>query len=344
MAQMKDVRGPTEDLSVTNGAGSLTLSAADEKNLVRLDQKLQLVRDFTTSVATCRTTGFYLHGSGGCGKSFTVLDELERRKVPYKIFNSRMTGRGLYNALEEFPDAIHVLEDMEQLFRESGARGVLRSALWSQPAKDGRGGPIERWITWTTYKQVHSFVFTGGLIMMGNRPFPTQPELEAIKTRIEYMHLVVSENELKALMRKVSLRGYRRGHDVLDPSECLDVCEFIIDECRGLHRSLDMRLLVNSFQDHLQWRDCQAGCHWHDLVSTRVKERPITLEEARSIQDRTVQKEQELAIAGEIRAATTDRAERFRLWHEKTKKSEPTLYRRLFELDERMGFADSQRE
>ena len=54
-----------------------------------------------------------------------------------------MTGRGLYNALEKFPDSFHVLEDMEQITRDRGAQGVLRSALWGQRREGGKG-PMER--------------------------------------------------------------------------------------------------------------------------------------------------------------------------------------------------------
>src|SRR5260221_1664299 len=171
----------------------LNLSIIDQKYVDHLEQKFQMVRDYTASVANGRTTGFYVFGTGGCGKSYTILSELDRLQVPYKVFNSRMTGRGLFNALEKFPDAVHVLEDMEQLLRESAARGVLRSALWSQQTTD-QGGPSERQVTWTTYRMEHCFIFTGSIIMTANRPFPDVPELDAVRTRIAYMQLVVTDN------------------------------------------------------------------------------------------------------------------------------------------------------
>lgn len=315
-------------------------SAADQKYLASLEAKLQMVRDYTTSVAHGLTTGFYLFGPGGCGKSYSVLEELDRRKVPYKLFNSRMTGRGLYNALEAYPDGVHVLEDMEQLFRDGGARGVLRSALWSQAGKDVRL-PQERLVTWTTFKMEHQFVFTGGIIMTANRPFPPVPELDAIKTRVAYMQLVVSDNELIALMRKVSVGGFRVGGLGIDPTECLEVCEYLVDQARGLNRQLDMRTLINGFKDYVQWQECQSGCHWRDMLATRLKERPIALEEAKTFRERDEQKLDQLEIAQEIEKTTRDRQERFKLWKERTGKSESTLYRRLEEL-KKGGFSDSQ--
>jgi hypothetical protein len=184
-------------------------------------------------------------------------------------------------------------------------------------------------VTWTTYAREHSFIFTGGIVMTANRPFPPLPELEAVKTRIEYMQMVVSDNELTALMRRVSLNGYKRNGEVMDPSECMEVCEFIITQCRGLRRAMDMRMLINSFQDFLQYRAYESGCHWHDLVATRIKERPIALEEARTHHERSIEKANDLAIAKEIFLATQCRQERLRMWKEKTGKGESTLYRHL---------------
>jgi len=54
----------------------------------------------------------------------------------------------------------------------------------------------------------HSFVFTGGIVMTANRPFPERPELEAVKTRIEYMHLAVSDQELITKIRAIAAGGY----------------------------------------------------------------------------------------------------------------------------------------
>src|SRR5262249_55017126 len=158
---------------------------------------------FVASVATGRSTGLYLFGRGGIGKTHTVVKELERIDVPFKLCNSRMTGRGLYNHFESYPGDVTLIEDTKQLFRDSGAAGVLLSAL--VPADPKQGERSERRVTWNTNYQEHAVTFTGGVIVTANRPFPAQPELEALKTRIDYVHLAVNDNELMALMRAVSL-------------------------------------------------------------------------------------------------------------------------------------------
>jgi len=95
-----------------------TTAAGDTNLLASLEKKLQLVRDHTTAVVKGYKNGLFLYGSGGMGKSFTVLRHLEQLDAPYRLFNGRMTGKGLFISLGHAPDAIHVLEDMERLYTE----------------------------------------------------------------------------------------------------------------------------------------------------------------------------------------------------------------------------------
>ena len=128
-----------------------------------------------------------------------------------------MTGRGLYDQLEKLPSSVHVLEDMEALLCDKAAQGVLRSALWAQSQEEA-SGPLERLVTWTTYKKDLAFIFTGGVIVIGNRPIDDAPELRAVKTRIACLHLEVTAHELRALMRHVAGKGYRHAGLPLEPA------------------------------------------------------------------------------------------------------------------------------
>jgi hypothetical protein len=136
------------------------VSLATDSNhqaLADLDRKLQLVRDRVKAVGGGFQTGLFLCGAGGLGKSFNVFQQLDALSANYRIFNSRMTGKGLFRALERAPDAVHVLEDMERLTHDRDAQGVLRSALWAQPSR-------EREVTWTTAEGELRFAFHGGLM------------------------------------------------------------------------------------------------------------------------------------------------------------------------------------
>jgi hypothetical protein len=195
------------------------------------------------------------------------LGELQRLGADFKLFNSRMSGRGLFDALGEYPNAVHVLEDMERLTKDADAQGIIRSACWGQKSDDGKQ---KRTVTWATARGVESIVFQGGLIMLSNRPLDDLPELKAIKTRISHLHLEVSDAEIAAQMRRLAKQGYRHGEQEMTPDECETICDFVVLESQSKLCHLDMRLLDNAFRDYLQWREGHSATHWQTLVATRL--------------------------------------------------------------------------
>ena len=140
-------------------------STEDRGHLESFQRKLQVVRDRVGGVANRYSCGFFLWGPGGVSKSYTVIDELKALNANYRVSNSRMTGRGLFDLLDQYPDCNHVLEDVEQMMADKNAVGVPRSALWGQRPNGGRG-PLERWITWSAYGHQREILFTGGLIII----------------------------------------------------------------------------------------------------------------------------------------------------------------------------------
>ena len=232
-----------------------------------LTRKDLVLKDQVTAVALRYVPGLFVYGSGGVGKSYTVLNHLKALDVPFQLFNSRMTGKGLFMAIGGAPDAVFVLEDMERLTKDADAQGVLRSALWSQPGH-------ERVVTWTTATNgKESFVFRGGIIMISNRPLADMPELKALATRIEVNRLDVSEVELETRMRDIAAVGVvSDGATILDPTVCLEVTEYLLAECRRAGCPLDLRLQQKAFQIFRQWDALHSKCHWHDLLAASVSE------------------------------------------------------------------------
>lgn len=313
----------------TVGAGGLPhptdpppLTPEDRGLLETLDRKLMVVRDRVRSVVKRYTTGFFLYGEGGNCKSYTVTGELDRHGADYKVHNSRMTGRGLFDVLEKHPDSIHLLEDVEGLFRDPMAQGVLRSALWGQR----RDGEQERLVTWNAFKTTLQFYFTGGIVVTSNRPLGDLPELRALATRVNPVQLACTNHEIAALMRKVALGGYRHRDEYLGPAACLEVAAFVIEHCLRANRNLDMRLLMNGFADRLQHEAGETECDWRDLLHCRLVERAVPARESRAGR---LSRERE--VAEQIKGLP--REERLKIWEQKTGKSEAALYRRLAELD-----------
>jgi hypothetical protein len=81
-------------------------------------------------------TIFPRKNAAGSRPCHTVLRQLEKLEANYKLFNSRMTAKGLFRALEKAQDAVHVLEDsqgvlgLQRAFHAAGARTTVCS-LWS---------------------------------------------------------------------------------------------------------------------------------------------------------------------------------------------------------------------
>jgi hypothetical protein len=295
-------------------------SAVDQRHLQTLEPKLQVIRDRTRGVAQGYHPGMYVWGEGGTSKSFTILETLKACHAEYTTHNSRLSGRGLFDDLKELPTSIHVIDDCESMLADSMAIGVLRSALWSQSKKR----PMEREVTWRAHGVNLRFIFTGGIILIANKDVAKIPELKALKTRIRPLQLVVTFNEIAALMRSVALRGLEFGPDYLTPRECMTVAEYVIGRMREIDRPLDMRVYVNGVKDFLQHKMGDSETDWKDLVETALRETTILRE------SRAERVARETAIALEI-AGRDDltQAQKLAEWRRRTGKSDRAYWRRL---------------
>src|ERR1022692_3735354 len=79
------------------------LTKEEQQFLDSLDRKLNHVRAAVRGVVKEWHPALFLAGEGGTSKSYTVLDELQKLKAAYIYHNTRMTARGLVDALERNP-------------------------------------------------------------------------------------------------------------------------------------------------------------------------------------------------------------------------------------------------
>lgn len=293
-----------------------------------LNKKLNLLRDHATAVGRGYKSGLYLHGDGGIGKSHTIFEHLEKEAVPYQLFNSRMTAKGLFQVLGNAPDAVHVLEDVERLTKDPDAQGVLRSALWSQPGH-------RRFVTWTTATDgCQKFEFRGGLILISNRPMADLPELRALATRIEVYRLEVTDSELTALMLALAANGYQElGQTIIAPDECLRVTEFLLKECRAAGCRLDLRLQRKAFQSYRQHAAYHAMSHWEDLIAASVREAACHFRHEQNTDTAEARKSQRRNLVREIVAANASAKEQEQAYWNAIKGSRADFYRRKREVD-----------
>ncbi|QDU20598.1 hypothetical protein [Urbifossiella limnaea] len=300
----------------------MTTDDRDAALLESLEHKQQLIRDRVQGVAEGYQTGFYLWGEGGTSKSYTVEQTLQQLGTPYKLTNSRLTGKGLFKLLRDFPDAVHVIEDAEAMFADKTTSGVLRSALWGQVGRDGKQ---ERLVCWQTGPLRDEFVFTGGIILVANCGLDDLPQLRAIKTRVPCLQYLPTNEEVAALMRVIARKGHDHGPYALSPDECSEVAEEIIARSSRLRRNLDLRLLVNTFKDRIQFENGSSVTHWLDLLESRMKERVVAPLGGFGV--RAQRNAQEVEVAGRI--AHLPAPERLVAWQAETGKSRAELYRAL---------------
>lgn len=289
-------------------------SAADQDLLKSLDSKLATVRDRTRSVALRYSPGFYLWGEGGTSKTYTVTQTLDEMGARYKVTNTRLTGKGLFDLLDSFTDVIHVLDDVETLFADKTSHGVLRAALWGQ-------GNAPRLVTWQTGPVGRREVlFDGGVILIANTPLANIPALRALATRIDALRFQPSQDELGALMRIIATQGFDHQGQQLSPEACREVADEILSRTGRLNRNLDLRLLVSTLRDRVQYEAGHAEVHWSDHLESRMQGRAVTPK-------KPLTKVEVVEVAR--RLAHLPREERLRQWKEETGMSQASLYRTL---------------
>jgi hypothetical protein len=299
--------------------------AVDEEALEALEAKLQLVRDRVRGVAAGFHPGFYLWGRGGCSKSFSVEAVLKETDTPYKLSNGNITPKALFELLRDYPDIVHVLDDVEPLLLNNQSHGIVRAALWGQAGGDGRQ---HRVVGWHITRRKEEVEFTGGIIFIANCPLADIPQLAALAGRVHPVHFHASNREITAFMRKLAKDGHRHGADFLPPEVCAEVVDAIVDRTERLKTNLDLRIYVAACQDRLQWQAGLAERHWLDHLDARMRAQVVAPIVRPGVRAQT--KEAELDFLR--RTAGLSPLERLDAWRRQTGKSKAALYRRLAEL------------
>jgi hypothetical protein len=300
--------------------------------LETLEQKLQIVRDRVVGIAERLHSALFIWGSGGTSKSFTVEQTLKASGRSYRLTTARLTAKGLFELLRDYPDEVHVLEDCEPILKDKNAAGVLRAALWGQVNEKG---VRERIVSWVIGGRRQEVIFTGGIIMIANVPIDNLPELLALQTRVCPLHYEATSEELAALMRKICEFGHRHGELTLTPAECVEVAEEIIGRCTRTERALDLRLLIHAFQDRLQWTIGASESHWIELLESRMRQRVCSGGGAwQEMKDR------EYEVLRSLGGLSY--AEKLAKWIEITKKSKAAMDRRGRELKKQLGCQDGE--
>ncbi|MCZ7645670.1 MAG: hypothetical protein M5U26_10355 [Planctomycetota bacterium] len=290
-----------------------------------LEGQFDAIRRAVREVVLGLLVGFWLHGRGGTGKSFTVKQELEKLVPKFKPANiTRLTARGLFELIQDGPNSVHLIEDCEQLFEDAQAMSLLRHALNVEP--EDRTLFPDRVVTWKTAKGTETVRFTGGLILVSNEiPARFKPRCDALLSRLQVFEFNPTNEEVSHLMYRAAANGHAR-YDVeasfhLSPEECREVVDVLIETYDAVSQPLDMRMMEKSYNKALYLKNWEPNVDWREAVSSMVRRKLDTGGRPSKAQLREIAKKIHRTITGtEARKAA---------WKEQTKLGGTAFYKYL---------------
>jgi hypothetical protein len=301
--------------------------------LAGLSQREALVRDAVRMVAERLTTGFYLFGRAGTGKSHIVRSTLRGMGEMFADLNGpRISAGGLFRLLD--CDDLIILDDANTLLRNRQALPILLSAM-EPPANR------VRLLTHARRNDEERAYFGGGIILISNIALnENDDEHCALKSRVPVLRYEPNNLELGARMIDLADQGWAspgaQNVEIL-PTEARKVAEFLIEQMLAHDENypFDMRLLVDkALPFFLLWKD-GAESSWEDLVVACIEERTIKPQHEANRQaplSREERRRAEQEIMQTIMSQYPTRDEQMKAWTQKTGKSERSGARRRAEI------------
>lgn len=165
----------------------------------RIDLLQQSIWDWTEDVLDGVLPGLIIFGASGLGKSMVVRDCLKNRGInpdPPVVNKGHMTARGLFDLLQARASAqVVVIDDIEHLFSDPKALGLLRAALGDNPSD-------KRMVQYQTSTGEEGFQFKAGLIVIGNRiPRQSYADVQAVMEKSHTIEVDVTPEDFSAYLR-----------------------------------------------------------------------------------------------------------------------------------------------
>ena len=279
-------------------------------------QRANILRARVREVNSGKVCALFVYGPGGHGKSHHILDELGRQKADFVHHNTHCTPRALFNAFDDFPDSIHVFEDLETLYKNPSAANMLRAAC--EPEKKHK----KRILTYETNKGCEAVPFSGGVIIVSNERLSEKGILGAVASRCRPLEWRNAPPETKLLIYEYA----KTGPLGLTPEECNEVADFVVNFSETNGYPLEMRTYCDhALPSYKHWKEEKDSVHWKDVVASKLRGQVVVEKQAERIR-------RERQIAAEIHKVGGTLEEKIALWKERTGgKSKTAYYERLKE-------------
>jgi DNA-binding transcriptional regulator YdaS (Cro superfamily) len=292
------------------------------KCLMALEQREKVLTAQIQAVCQGYTTGCFVHGPGGLGKSHLIVTILEGLKgKSWRHHTAYTTPKALMMAIAEYPESIHLFEDCEKMYKTDVAASILRAACGSPKQRS-------RTVTYETANEKYSVQFTGGIIIVSNEDLAKgKGALQAVASRFKPVKWDMTVQERIARILQIAGLGWSKGERYVDPKECHKVAEFLIKEMLTgeLSAPVDIRTFVeHAMPAYLQHKEGRTTVDWKEIVKSKLCGQVNNNEKRTDRNDRL--RQLALAIASDTKL---DRKAKVAKWTEETGMGQAIYYRHL---------------
>lgn len=202
-----------------------------------INQRFSFLANLVKMVINNQAVSAIISGSGGLGKSYTVLNQLEIAGLvedeDYVIIKGFSTSRGLYNKLYDHSDKLLVFDDCDSVLTDKVAANLLKGALDSYD---------KRVITWNAQmvpgaERENQFEFTGRIIFISNLSQTALPQ--ALISRSATVDVTMTTAE--KIERMETVLPYLSQQT---PMEIKEECLNLLKEFKDHAKDLNFRTLL----------------------------------------------------------------------------------------------------
>jgi hypothetical protein len=211
----------------------------------------------------------FVYGPPGLGKTHLVTSRLDALVgKSWQHHTAYSTPKALMLAIAEKPNAIHVFEDCEKLYKTDVASSILRAACGSPRQK-------QRWVTYETAHETLRVNFTGGIIVVSNENLAkSRGPLSAVASRFRPIKWDLNIEERIARIISLAELGWARGEWVLTPAQCRTVARFLVEEMTQGHvdYAVDLRTFIeHALPAYAQHLAGHTVVDWRDVVRSKLR-------------------------------------------------------------------------
>lgn len=180
----------------------------------------------------------YVYGSPGSGKSYQVVNTLDKLGADYKVYKGGVKGideliRILYNNRE---DTIMVFDDFDSVLKQKDSANIFKAILENKPVRTLTYVDTSRGKNKAMSDIPQKFDFTSAIVFISN-----SPKLDsAVASRSIVLEISLSNEDMVAKM-KSTLSEYRPDIDMSIKLKALEYMQEISEGVAGL----DYRMMDN---------------------------------------------------------------------------------------------------